>query len=122
MDELEAKYRQQKAIYDQLVAQTHDASGLPAIAAAKKAMKDTVSEMLELSEQTGRTSQQDELIRRIMQIQYEYNELLQGTDHLQTLRLIHQTTDVQHGTEMKGYGIAFLVAAIGLLVFVTRTT
>jgi len=120
MADLESEYQKRKALYDKLVA-TNDSTKADAIMTAKRAMSDTLDKMLALSAQSGTESQQQMLILRIMEIQRDYNGLLVATDKLETLRRIHQITDVREGTEMKLYGAAFLIAALGLLVIVTRT-
>ena len=78
ISDLEAKFQQQKTVYDNLVANaldTNDASPgtIDGIAKAKAAMNETLSQMLQLTEQTGRGASQDELIKRIMEIQRDYN-------------------------------------------------
>ena len=125
MADLEAEYGKRKVIYDNLVANAlakSDTSKIDSIANAKKAMSDTLDKMLEVSAKSGTESQQQELILRIMEIQRDYNGLLVATDKLETLRRISQITEVREGTEMKLYGLAFLLASIGLLVAVTRTS
>jgi hypothetical protein len=121
MADLESEYQKRKVLYDRLVA-TNDSSNANAILNAKKAMSDTLDKMLELSAQTGTESQQKTLIYRIMEIQRDYNGLLVATDDLETLRRIERVTEAREGTEMKLYGAAFLIAAFGLLVIVTRTS
>jgi hypothetical protein len=124
MDELEAKFQQQQAQYDKLVADAlkrNDPSALPAIAAAKQEMRNTLSEMLELSARTPHEEQQQELIRRIMEIQRDYNGLLTGTDKLETLRRIHQTTSEKHNSQVGLYATGFLLASLTLVVLVMRT-
>jgi hypothetical protein len=124
MTDLETEYQQRKTVYDNLVAQAlekDDITKLDAIAAAKQAMNDTLSKMLALSAKTGSSDQQDDLIRRVMEIQRDYNGLLVATDKLETLRRIHQITDVRDGAALKIYGLAFLVAVIGLMILVMRT-
>jgi hypothetical protein len=124
MDELEAKFQQQQAQYDKLVADAlkrNDPSALPAIAAAKQEMRNTLSEMLELSAKTSHEEQQQELIRRIMEIQRDYNGLLTGTDKLETLRRIHQTTSEKHNSQVGLYATGFLLASLTLVVLVMRT-
>lgn len=124
MDELEAKFQQQQAHYDKLVADAlkkNDQSALPAIAAAKQEMRDTLSEMLEISAKTSHEEQQQELIRRIMEIQRDYNGLLTGTDKMETLRRIHQTTSENHNSELGLYGTGFFIASLALVALVMRT-
>ena len=124
MDELEVKFQHQQAYYDKLVADAlkkNDSTALPAIAAAKQKMRDTLSEMLELSAKTSHEDQQQELIRRIMEIQRDYNGLLTGTDKLETLRRIHQTTAEKHNSEVGMYAFGFLLASLTLVALVMRT-
>lgn len=124
MEDLEAKFQQQKAVYDNLVSvalEKNDVSMLPAIANAKSAMKETLSDMLALSESTNKGDQQDELIRRIMEIQRDYNGLLISTDKLETLRRIHQFQDSRTNADLKIYGVGFLIAGLGLIILMTRT-
>jgi hypothetical protein len=125
MTDLEAEYQQRKTVYDNLVASalaTNDASKVDAIAAAKQAMNETLSKMMALSVKSGTESQQADLIRRIMEIQRDYNGLLVSTDKLATLRHIHQFQDERQGVELKVYGLAFLFATLGLFVLVMRTS
>jgi hypothetical protein len=124
MEELEQKFQKQKAVYDQLVADAltnSDSNAITSIAAAKKAMSDTLSEMLELSESTNRNDQQEELIRRIMEIQRDYNGLLVSTDKLETLRKIRQFQDSRADVNLKIYGLGFLVASLALVILLSRT-
>ena len=126
MDDLEKKFQQQKTVYDNLVANAlanNDATPatISAIADAKAAMKETLSEMLALSESTNKNDQQAELIRRIMEIQRDYNGLLVSTDKLETLRKIHQFQDSKTDANLKIYGLSFLVGCFALIVIMTRT-
>ena len=123
MEDLEAEYQNRKKIYDNLVAsalETNDASKIDAIADAKKAMSETLSKMLQLSVTLGAENQQDELIRRIMEIQRDYNGLLVATDKLETLRKIHQFQDSKTDVNLKIYGLGFLIASFALLVAIVR--
>ena len=124
MEEIEQEFQTRKRIYENLVADAiarNDTSKIDAIAAAKKAMGDSLSKMLELSARSGTDSQQQELIRRIMEIQRDYNGLLVSTDKLETLRRIHQQMDVTQGTGLKLFGVLFVVAALSLILMTTRT-
>lgn len=124
MSELEAEYQSRKIVYDNLVATSlanNDSSKIDAIAAAKQAMNETLNKMLALSAKSGTDEQQEELVRRIMEIQRDYNGLLVSTDKLHTLRLIHQTMDVRTNTGLKIFGVLFVIAAIVLVVMVIRT-
>ena len=125
MEDLEAEYQNRKKVYDNLVAsalETNDASKIDAIADAKKAMSETLSKMLQLSVTLGATNQQDELIRRIMEIQRDYNGLLVATDKLETLRKIHRFQDSKTDVNLKIYGLGFLVASFALIVAILRTS
>ena len=124
MRDLEADYQKRKIIYDNLVASAianDDQSKIDAIAEAKVAMSDSLNKMLEVSARSGTESQQQELIRRIMEIQRDYNGLLTGTDKLQTLRLLQQSIDVRDSFGLKLLGGAFLIATLALVVQVMRT-
>lgn len=124
MEEIEQEFQARKRIYESLVADAiarNDASKIDAIASAKQAMGDSLSKMLELSARSGTESQQHELIRRIMEIQRDYNGLLVSTDKLETLRRIEQQMDATQGTGLKMFGILFIVAALGLIIVTTRT-
>ena len=124
MRDLEADYQKRKIIYDNLVASAianDDQSKIDAIAEAKVAMSDSLNKMLEVSARSGTESQQQELIRRIMEIQRDYNGLLVGTDKLQTLRLLQQSIDVRDSFGLKLLGGAFLIATLALVVQVMRT-
>lgn len=123
MKELEKEYQQRKVVYDNLVADAlakNDASKADAIALAKQGMKESLSKMLALSATSGSSDQQDELIRRIMEIQRDYNGLLVATDKLETLRKIHQFQDSKTDVNLKIYGLGFLIASFALLVAIVR--
>lgn len=123
IDDAEAEYKRRKAVYDDLVEHAlanNDASNVPAIAEAKKAMAESLSKILELSTKSGTDVQQQELIRRIMQIQRDYNGLLSATDKLETLRRIHQTMDLQNSTGLKTVGLFFTVGFVALLVMLLK--
>jgi len=124
MADLESEYQRRKTIYDNLVASalaTNDVSKLDAIARAKQGMSDTLSKMLALSAGSGTSAQQEELIRRVMEIQRDYNGLLVSTDKLETLRKIRQFQESRTGTDLKIYGLGFLIAGLALIVMMTRT-
>jgi len=125
MTDLRARYRHQKEVYDGLVQNAvanSDFSNNDAILAAQRAMSETLSQMAALSVSSGADpDEQHELIRRIMEIQRDYNGLLVGTDKLQTLRMIHQTDDAMKGTNMKLMGALFVAASLGLLIVIMRT-
>jgi hypothetical protein len=124
MEEIEQEFQTRKRIYESLVADAiarNDTSKIDAIAAAKHAMGESLSKMLELSSRSGTESQQQELIRRIMEIQRDYNGLLVSTDKLETLRRIHQQMDATQGTGLKLFGVLFVVASLSLILMTTRT-
>ena len=83
-------------------------------------MNNTLSEMLRLTEQTGRGASQDELIERIMEIQRDYNGLLVATDKLETLRRIRQQQDLVANGSLRIYGLGFLIACVGLIIVIAR--
>jgi hypothetical protein len=124
--DLQAEYNRKKAIYDDLVDNAlanNDASKISAIMAAKQAMSEALSKVLDLTVKLGKDGddQQNELIRRIMEIQRDYNGLLVATDKLQTLRMIHQTMDVQNGVGLKMFGVLFAVTSLALIAVAIRT-
>jgi len=125
MTDLRAKYQHQKEVYDGLVQNAvihNDFSNNNAILAAQQAMSETLSQMAALSVSSGAdTDEQNELIRRVMEIQRDYNGLLVGTDKLQTLRMIYQTEDAMKGTGMKVMGALFVAASLALLLVIMRT-
>jgi hypothetical protein len=127
MEDLEAKFQQQKTVYDNLVSNALDVNDaspgtIEGIARAKAAMNETLSEMLQLAEQTGRGASQDELIERIMEIQRDYNGLLVATDKLETLRRIHRQQDLVANGNLRIYGLGFLIACVGLVIVIARKT
>jgi len=125
MAELEATYQHHKRIYDALVAQTlqtNDLTKIDQVLTATRTMSESLSEMLAQSAQSGTTVQQEELIRRIMEIQRDYNGLLVSTDKLETLRRIHQFMEGQQTSGLQMFGTFFIVASLGLLVMMMRTT
>jgi hypothetical protein len=124
MADLEAEFQRRKTVYDTLVAQaleTNDTTKIDAIASAKKAMADTLSKMVGLSAKSDNKQQQEELIRRVMEIQRDYNGLLVATDKLETLRRIHSFMDERQGSQLKMYGLAFFIATMGLFIAIMRT-
>ena len=125
MTDLRAKYQHQKEVYDGLVQNAvihNDFSNNNAILAAQQAMSETLSQMAALSVSSGAdTDEQNELIRRVMEIQRDYNGLLVGTDKLQTLRMIYQTEDAMKGTGVKVMGALFVAASLALLLVIMRT-
>lgn len=125
ISDLESKFAQQKTVYDNLVSNALDANDaspgtISAIADARAAMNNTLSEMLRLTEQTGRGASQDELIERIMEIQRDYNGLLVATDKLETLRRIRQQQDLVANGSLRIYGLGFLIACVGLIIVIAR--
>ena len=116
MADLEAKYQKQQIVYNNINGSDKDA-----LLNAKRDMSDTLQQMLALSAKSGTEDQQQMLIRRIMEIQRDYNGLLVATDDLETLRRINQFTDMRESTQTKIYGVAFIACALALLVMVTRT-
>jgi len=125
MAELEATYQHHKRIYDALVEQTlqtNDLTKIDQVLTATRKMSESLSDMLAQSAQSGTTVQQEELIRRIMEIQRDYNGLLVSTDKLETLRRIHQFMDGQNESGLRMFGTFFIVASLGLLVMMMRTT
>jgi len=123
MADLRAEFRRRQEVYDGLVQhalETNDSTTLNEIAAAKKAMNDTLSKMLALSSKTGTAEEQEELIERIMKIQRDYNGILASTDKLETLRRIHQFEEVQKGSGTKIFGALFVAASLALLIVLIR--
>jgi len=120
MADLEAKYQKQQIVYNNI-----NGSERPdkedALLNAKRDMSDTLQQMLALSAKSGTEDQQQMLIRRIMEIQRDYNGLLVATDDLETLRRINQFTDMRVSVQTKIYGVAFIACAFALLFMVTRT-
>jgi hypothetical protein len=122
--DLRTDYEKKKLIYDNLVNNAlanNDASQIDAIMAAKQAMSESLSNVLAATSKTGTDEQQNELIRRIMEIQRDYNGLLVATDKLQTLRMIRQTIDGQQGVGLKMFGAVFVIASITLIAIAIRT-
>ena len=125
MDELEREYQRQVAHKEQLVKSaenTQNNTKLNEIAAATRSIDETLEKMAKLIADSGSDDQQDVLIRRIMEIQRDYNGLLVSTDKLETLRRIRQMTDMREGYQLKLYGLFFLLASIGLIITITRTS
>ena len=123
MADLRGEFRRRQEVYDGLVQhalETNDSTTLNEIAAAKKAMNDTLSKMLALSSKTGTAEEQEELIERIMKIQRDYNGILASTDKLETLRRIHQFEEVQKGSGTKIFGALFVAASLALLIVLIR--
>jgi hypothetical protein len=117
--DLEAKYEKQQTVYHNIAGSDHPDKD--ALLKSKREMSDTLQQMLALSAKSGTGDQQQELIRRIMEIQRDYNGLLVATDDLETLRRINQFTDMRMSVQTKVYGVAFIACAFALLLMVTRT-
>jgi hypothetical protein len=125
MEDLEAKFQYHKRIYDTLVAETlrtNDLTKIDQVLTATQTMSESLSDMLAQSAKSGTTVQQEELIRRIMEIQRDYNGLLVSTDKLETLRRIHQFMSVQQDAGLRMFGTFFIVASLGILVMIMRTS
>lgn len=125
MEDLEAKFQHHKRIYDTLVAETlrtNDLTKIDQVLTATQTMSESLSEMLAQSAKSGTTVQQEELIRRIMEIQRDYNGLLVSTDKLETLRRIHQFMSVQQDAGLRMFGTFFIIASLGILVMIMRTS
>lgn len=116
MSDLRSQYETKKQQYDTLLA-TADASKLPELRRLNQELSGLLSQMLENSARYN-TADEEELIRRLQQIQKDYNGLITSTDDLETLRRIRAyETDTSKKT-LYWYIVAMIVAAVLVIVFI----
>ena len=128
MEELKARYQQQRARYEALVGQaltTNDprvrAQLFPLIRDANLRLSATLDEMLRMLTNVGKETAniqmyRDELMTTLRRIQKDYNGLIQGTDQMETLRRIREYEDSKYTSSLHMYLIGILVMALALIV------
>ncbi len=121
MDALRDKYDRQVKEYEALV-QNGDASSVPKLrelnAAIAKTLNDMIEQLTFLKKETPTLKQErDELIRRLQQIQRDYNGLLVNTDQLETLRRIRQQEGGEANRQLYMYIGFFLLVVLGVLMY-----
>lgn len=121
MDALRDKYDRQVKEYEALV-QSGDASSVPKLrelnAAIAKTLNDMIEQLTFLKKETPTLKKErDELIRRLQQIQHDYNGLLVNTDQLETLRRIRQQEGGEANRQLYMYIGFFLLVVLGVLMY-----
>lgn len=115
MSDLRNQYEQKKKQYDALI-EKGDASKMPEIRRLNKELSALLSQLLENSARY-KTADEDELIRRLQQIQKDYNGLLTSTDDLETLRRIRAYESDTSKRDLFWYIVGMIIAGLLLLVF-----
>ena len=125
MDELKAKYQSQSAEYDKLVESaltSRDVSQIPKIKELNTGLSKTLNAMIEKLTFLKKDSpnlklERDELVKRLGQIQSDYNGLRANTDKLETLRRIRQQESSEDDRLLYWYIFAFLILSLLLLMY-----
>lgn len=116
MSDIRSQYEQKKKEYDALI-ESADASKLPEIRKLNKEISELLSQMLENSARYN-TADEEELVRRLQQIQKDYNGLITSTDDLETLRRIRAyETDTSRRTLFWYIG-AMVIAGLLVVLFI----
>jgi small-conductance mechanosensitive channel len=130
MDELRVKYKTQLSEYDTLVRsalQSQDVSQVPRLQGLNIALSRTLNQMIEnltfLKRETPTiTSERDELLDRLKQIQKDYNGLRADTDTLETLRRIRQQEGTEANRQLYMFFLFFLVVCIVIVLYLMFAT
>lgn len=115
MSELRTQYETKKAQYDALI-ESGDASKLPEIRRLNQELSGLLSQLLENSARYN-TADEEELVRRLQQIQKDYNGLITATDDLETLRRIRAYEEDTTKSTLFWYIVALIVAGLFVIVF-----
>jgi len=119
MDDLEKTYQLQYALYEEaLAAPTPDVEKVKQL---NVQLSNTLHSMIETltnvrKETGGIKVYRDELLRRLHNVQREYNGLAQDKDALETLRRIREGEQSRVDGSLHLYLIGFFTAAILLIV------
>jgi hypothetical protein len=120
MNELKARFAQEEAAYEVAIAQGNkdEAQALNVQLAA------TLSQMIAASamDPTNIRSYRDELVKKLIRIQHDYNGLITSTDDLETLRRIRNYETTKFDFAFTFYLWAFLILAILLVVIILFKT
>lgn len=127
MDELRVEYERQLKEYDdalETALQTDDTSKLPILREMNNKISNTLNRMIEkitfLKKDTPDINKErDALIRRLQQIQKDYNGLLVNTDNLETLRRIRQEESSESNRQLYMYVGFFLVICFAIVIYLS---
>jgi uncharacterized membrane protein (DUF106 family) len=130
MDELRVKYKAQLSEYDTLVRsalQSQDVSQVPRLQSLNIALSRTLNQMIEnltfLKRETPTiTSERNELLDRLKEIQKDYNGLRTETDTLETLRRIRQQEGTEANRQLYMFFLFFLVVCIVIVLYLMFAT
>lgn len=126
MDELEKKYTEQHALYEEAVRiamANPEKADVEKIKTLNIALSKTLHDMIESlthvkKEHGGIVVYRDELIARLRRIQKEYNGMLINTDKLETLRRIREQEEIKASGSFTTYFFMFIVSAISLVILI----
>jgi len=116
MSELRNQYETKKRQYDALI-ESGNASKMPEIRRLNKELSELLSKLLENSARY-KTADEEELVRRLQQIQKDYNGLITSTDDLETLRRIRAYETDTSKRNLYWYIIGMIVAGLLVVVFI----
>lgn len=114
MSELRIRYERLQQDYDTLMTTAianNDASKLQELRRLNQEMSSVLSQLLGQSVQHN-TGDEEELVKRLQQIQKDYNGLITATDDLETLRRIRAYEEDTSKKTLTGYLIALIVVAL----------
>lgn len=120
MDELEQKYQTLHANYERLIA-TGDSNSVAQIESLNKQLSDVLSQMLEKvasvrDSAANISTYRDDLSKRLIRIQQDYNGLAVSHDKIETLRRIRHDQKTNFDTAFFWYALFLIIACI-LLFF-----
>ena len=113
MDDLAAQFRQQETAYEAAI-KTGD---IEAAAAANLQLSETLQSMLAtVANNADLEHQKDALVKKLVQIQYDYNGLSRSTDQLETLRRIRSNLAGGTDSSLFFYLCGFFVIAVAVII------
>lgn len=116
MSDLRNQYETKKREYDALLA-TANASNIPELRQRNQELSGLLSQMLDNSARY-KTDDEEELVRRLQQIQKDYNGLITSTDDLETLRRIRAHETDTSKRNLFWYIVGTIVAGLLVIVFI----
>jgi hypothetical protein len=114
MSELRIRYERLQQDYDRTMNDAiakNDVSKLKELKKLNEEMSKVLSELLTQSAKHN-TGDEEELVKRLQQIQKDYNGLITATDDLETLRRIRAYEEDTSKKSLTGYLIAMIVVAL----------
>lgn len=119
MSELRSRYETLQKQYDTTMNDAisrNDATKLQELRRLNQEISTVLSQLLDHSAQFN-TKDQEELVRRLQQIQKDYNGLITATDDLETLRRIRAYEEDSTKKTLFWYIIGLVVAGLLVIVF-----